>query len=285
MTSDERLSIATLGGLGTFAGQALDAYLAAAPIDAAVSYLPSVPDLWQALDDGAIGAVMLAAATEHTGWSRTAERLISRPQAYTVLGEAIVPYRCVLAGHPGARLSSIREIRGHGSLRECAAYFSRKLPDAALNIHRANSSAALAEVEQLDASVAVVTTRAAASTTRLSVLAEHVDDGARGSWWLVGRGPVRPAAAAGTVVAVLPNHALTAAFDLLSGRGMRVRDIMSVPSGALFTSTQLIVADRVSESTAIDPGELAGLDGVLLGAFESKESSRWLSQRSIRPAG
>ena len=207
---------------------------------------------------------MLAAATEHTGWSRTAERLISMPDAYAVLGEIVVPYGCVLVGHADATIEGIREIRGHGSLRECRTFFAREMPDAVPRIHKGNSSAALAEVEQADASVAAVVTRAAAAASSLRVLAKDVDDGARGSWWLIGRGPVG-SPAVGAAMLVVPNDALASAFDLLARHGIRVRDVTSIAGDALFTSTHLIVADHSEASLALAADDVAGIGGVLIG--------------------
>ena len=135
--TDGSLRVATLGGPATFAGQATSAALDKFQRPWRCRLLPD--------NDTGVGRRFVAriedigvlgAETSSTGLTEIAERLIA-DDSCSVLGEVVVPYRCMLLGKPGASIEQIRLVVGHGSLTgSLRRSLNTLLPNAELRIHR-----------------------------------------------------------------------------------------------------------------------------------------------------
>jgi prephenate dehydratase len=182
--------LTTLGGPGTFAGQAAAELQKREPRYAGViAYLPTVDAVWEALADGAVDRIVLGAVTQRTGYAAELVRRLSpchEPPVH-VEAEAIVPYRCQLLGRPGTRLDAVRRVVGHGSLAQCAPYLEANLPRAERVRHPGSSLEAAREVATGDGSTAVIGTVLTAQETGLMTLASDVDGGASAAWWVLTR--------------------------------------------------------------------------------------------------
>jgi prephenate dehydratase len=192
-------SVATLGGPDTFAGQATAALLRGLGSDVPVEYHPAMEAVWSALRSGEAEAILLTAESTHVGLTEVAAEVLRDPEL-SVLAEVVLPYHCALLGKPGAELRQVRRVTGHGSLAQCRGYLRRELPWAEVAVHRENSVVAAKEVLYGDGSVAVVGSLGAAERLGLAVLAQDVDGGSQGAWWVLGRG--QPAADAGTTAVI-----------------------------------------------------------------------------------
>ncbi len=182
------LSIATLGGEATFAGEATSHMRALYPELGEPQYLPSMDDCWMALKAGRVDVVVLG--TERTGQPHHGQAIVAH--GFYVMGESIQPLRCNLYVKPGSSAKDIRKITGHGSIHQCTQYLDREFPGVPRIAHGLNSVEAARAVMAGDGTVAVVGT---ASLPRvvpgLATLAEHIDDaGALCAWWAVSRRPM-----------------------------------------------------------------------------------------------
>ena len=181
--ADGSLRVATLGGPSTFAGQATSAALTEYRDLGDVAYYPTMTQVWDAIVARTEDIGLLGAETSSTGLTEIAERFIT-DNSSAVLGEVVVPYRCMLLGKPGASIEQITLVLGHGSLRLCERFLNTLLPNAELRIHAENSMAAALDVMNSDGTVAVVGTSRSQQDLGLELLAEDVDDGCEGVWWL-----------------------------------------------------------------------------------------------------
>jgi len=257
--------IATLGGPSTFAGQATAAFLAAAGSAARVGYYPTMDDVWQALRSGEADGIILTAESTHAGMTDIARTVLHDPELQ-VLGEVILPYHCTLMGKPGAGLDQITRVTGHGSLVQCRRYLARQLPRAEVAVHDANSVAAAREVLEGDGSLAVVGTLAAAAETGLAILANDVDDGSSGSWWLIGRASAVPAQG-GTIIAENTGGQATWPALLCGSEPWLLRSVLVEPSGQALFDYHTLTAwtlPATHERAAVPPPQ-----GRIRGRFDS----------------
>ena len=151
------LRVATLGGPATFAGQATSAAFEKYQELGHVVYCPTMAEVWEAIDSRTADIGILGAETSSTGLTEIAERLLD-DDSFSVLGEVVVPYNCMLLGKPGSSTEHIRLVVGHGSLRLCERSLRTLVPNAELRLHPQNSMAAALDVLKSDGSVAVVGT-------------------------------------------------------------------------------------------------------------------------------
>lgn len=243
-------SVATLGGPHTFAGQATVALLQSLQSEAPVAYYPTMDALWSALRAGEAEAILLTAESTHVGMTEVAAEVM-RDRELTVLAEVVLPYHCALLGKPGTQLRQVERVSGHGSLAQCRAYLRRELPWADVVVHRENSVVAAREVLAGDGSLAVVSSLGAAQVLGLAVLAEDVDDGSQGAWWVIGRD--RPIGDTGTtaVVAAEGEAGSWPAIRCDDG-GWELRSLLSEPTGeALHRFRTLAVWSTQDESKAL----------------------------------
>jgi prephenate dehydratase len=263
--------VATLGGPGTFAGQATQAFLMRDPAIGPVEYLPTMDEVWEAASSGAVDSAVLTSETTNTSLQEIATRLLAPGSGLSVNGEVLVPYHCLLLGKPGTRLEQIRLVLGHGSLVHCRRYLAEHLPRAEVRMHEKNSLAAAAEVLAGDGSIAVVGTALSAQSNGLAVLARDVDLGSVGSWWIMSR-QLRVSPQPDVVLVAVSSTSPAALSDLLAQArsvGLTLRGIAPVPAGRLFGYHYLVVF-RAAGVT----GEAVRVLGVrpgcrLLGAFPS----------------
>ena len=263
--------VATLGGPGTFAGQATRALVTRAPGLGPVQYLSTMDEIWAAVSSGAVDSCVLASETTNSGLEEIARKLLAPGPDLHVNGEILVPYHCMLLGRPGTRLDQIRLVLGHGSLVHCRRYLARRLPRAEVRMHEQNSLAAAAEVLSGDGATAVVGTLASAEANGLAVLERDVDGGSVGAWWIMSRElRVSPRA---DVLAVGVSAAAGGVLDDLLARaheaGLTLRGVAAVGDGRIFSYDYLVVF-RAPEPPQEPRGVVSGLRGTrLIGAFES----------------
>jgi prephenate dehydratase len=264
-------TVATLGGPGTFAGQATAALAARMPELGPISYLSGVDEIWAAVSAGVVDSAVLTSETSNTGLEEIARYLVAPGADLHVNGEIVVPYHCMLLGKPGTRLDRVRLVLGHGSLVHCREFLAQRLPQAEVRMHDQNSLAAAAEVLAGDGDLAVVGTLSSADTNGLAVLERDIDRGSAGAWWLMSRElriSPRP-----DVLLVGIHSGAGSALDDLIGRvreaGMALRGIAAVAGKGIFRYDYL-VAIWSTNSSASPHEVVAGLTaGRLIGAFES----------------
>ena len=270
--------VATLGGPGTFAGQATRAFLTRLPGIGPVQYLSSMSEIWAAVSSGAVDSAVITSETSNTGLEEIARQLLAAGTDLHVNGEILVPYQCMLLGKPGTSMDQIRLVLGHGSLVHCREFLAERLPRAQVRMHDQNSLAAAAEVLAADGDIAVVGTLLSAQANGLAVLERDIDRGSVGAWWIMSselRVSPRP-----DVLVVGVSSAADGALDALLGRmrgtGLMLRGIAAVGAGSIFRYGYLVVfrsdtPSAPSPASAPAPAEaLAGLTGCrLIGAFES----------------
>lgn len=267
--------VATLGGPGTFAGQATRAFLARDPALDSVKYLPTMDEIWAAASSGSVDSAVLTSETTNTGLQEIAEHLLAQRTGLYVNGEILVPYHCLLLGKPGSRLDEIRLVLGHGSLVHCRRYLAEHLPQAEVRMHEKNSLAAAAEVLAGDGGTAVVGTALSAQSNGLAVLARDVDRGSVGAWWIMSR-QLRVSPRPDVVLVAASSTSPAALSNLLTqaqGVGLTTRGMAAIPAGSLFSYDYLVAfrAAGAPASAAEGLGRLAGCR--LLGAFPSAADS------------
>jgi prephenate dehydratase len=266
-TVTESRVVATLGGPGTFAGQATAVFLARAPELGPVQYLPTMDEIWAAASSGAVDSAVLTSETTNTGLQEIAEHLLAPGTGLHVNGEILVPYHCLLLGKPGTKLDDIRLVLGHGSLVHCRRFLAEQLPRAEVRMHEKNSLAAAQEVLAADGTVAVVGTGLSAQSNGLAVLARDVDLGSVGAWWIMSRElrvSPRP-----DVILIGVSSASGGLLTRAQAAGLTVRSIAAVGTGSIF-SYDYLVAFRATGAPASAAQDLAGVAGCrLIGAFES----------------
>lgn len=237
-------SVATLGGPTTFAGQAMGQMRRLEPLFGHPRYLPSMDELWQELLADEVDVIVLGADSTGAGPGESARRVLrAAPEVY-VIRELVLPYHCSLLAKPGTRLTDIRTVVGHGSVRQCRGYLTRSLPNANVRIlHDLSSFAAAQQVAESDGTSAVISSPAAGRRFGLIEIAADIDDGAVGLWWAIARRP-RPCASpqrrllAGRLRA---GGQLGSIIQSLQKLGYRLDTSYSTPSSAeLFTYDYLL---------------------------------------------
>lgn len=270
-TVTESRVVATLGGPGTFAGQATAVFLARTPELGPVQYLPTMDEIWAAASSGAVDSAVLTSETTNTGLAEIAEHLLAPGTGLHVNGEILVPYHCLLLGKPGTKLDDIRLVLGHGSLVHCRRFLGEHLPQAEVRMHEKNSLAAAQEVLAADGATAVVGTELSAQSNGLAVLARDVDLGSVGAWWIMSR-ELRVSPRPDVILIGVSSASGAALGGLLTraqAAGLTVRSIAAVGTGSIF-SYDYLVAFRAPGAPASAAEDLAGLAGCrLIGAFES----------------
>ncbi len=270
--NDAPLRVATLGGPGTFAGQATSAALKKYTDLGDVVYYPTMTQVWDAVTAQTEDVGLLGAETSSTGLTEIAERLIE-DDSCSVLGEVVVPYNCMLLGKPGASIEQITLVVGHGSLKLCERTLNRLLPNADLQVHPENSMAAARDVINSDGSVAVIGTTRSKEDFGLELFAEDVDEGSECAWWLLsarlhlGNHPDR------VIVAVEPKNSdtLQQLLTRMSSFNMKVRSIATKALGSKFKYAHLVVFAGPCLHVPVDL-LLWNLEGCrLVGAFSSIE--------------
>ncbi len=263
--------VVTLGGSGTFAGQATRAFMTRMPELGPVQYLSSMDETWAAVSSGAADSAVLTSETTNTGLEAIARHLLASEAGLYVNGEILVPYHCMLLAKPGTSLDRIRLVLGHGSLVHCQGFLAERLPRAQVRMHDQNSLAAAAEVLAGDGDIAVVGTLLSAQANGLAVLERDIDRGSVGAWWIMSR-ELRVGPRPDVLVVGVGSASEGALGDLLGrmqGAGLTLRGIAPVGGGSIFRYDYLVVFR--GQNPAMSPQDaLAGLTGCrLIGAFES----------------
>ena len=241
----EAMRVGVPGGPHTFAGSA------AADISARVR--PLVP-VWfdrteamvEALHRGDIDGILLRPETTATG-PGSVYRLL-RGSAVQVAGEYVVPFRCLLLARPGARTSEIKQVFGHGAVHECSRRLGELLPHATVTATERISYESARDVAAGDGTTAVVANAHTAAELGLDVLADNIDNGAVGVWWLLVRdAPIRGPVATVVLRTSDPTASVTAIVLALERAGFAVRALVGERvSGAPFRYGYVLVADARS---------------------------------------
>lgn len=174
------MRIGALGGPSTFAGQAAERFRDLGQL----TYFERGPDEWTALATGAIDAFVMLAESSVSGPGELARRAAGPDFRYFVLAEVQVPYGCLLLARPDS--GPIAKILGHGSIRQCMAYLEAHYPSVPVEVEETSSLEAAQKVFGGDGSLALVGTAATAKQFGLEILAQDIDAGATGNYWLVG---------------------------------------------------------------------------------------------------
>lgn len=269
-------AVGTLGGPGTFAGQATRALLARVPELGAARFFSTMEEIWAAAATGAVDSVVITSETSRTGVDAMARHLLASDADLYINGEILVPYQCMLLGKPNTRLDQIRLVLGHGSLVHCQAFLAERLPWAQVRMHNQNSLAAAQEVLAGDGSIAVVGTLHSADINGLAVLERDIDRGSVGAWWIISR-DLRVSPRPDVLVVRVTSAVYGAVEGLLSrlnNADIRLRGIAAVPAGSIFSYDFVVVL--CSTGPPLSAGDLIGdLAGCrLLGAFQSLSSAR-----------
>jgi prephenate dehydratase len=208
----------------------------------------------EALSRGDVDGILLRPETTATG-PGGAYRLLGGG-GVQVAGEYAVPFRCLLAARPGARMSEIKQVFGHGALHECSRRLAELLPHAVVTATERISYESARDVAAGDGTTAVVANAHTAAELDLDVLADDIDDGAVGVWWLL----VRDAPISGPIATVVlrtsePTASVTAIVVALDRAGFDVRATVGerVP-GAPFRYGYVLVADARSGTAWLPEG-------------------------------
>ena len=282
MVTETRLAVGTLGGPGTFAAQATEHLRARHAWLGEVTYYPAMEEGWAALEAGGVDAIVFTAETDQTGFNEVHARVAAPGSRVCVIAEAQVPYACSLLAKPGTRLEAIREVIGHGSIRQCRGWLEAHLPEARIVTHGQNSMAAARDVAAGDGTLAVVGTRITGELNGLVELAGNIDAGSLGNWWALALAPRYSERPERLIVAGRfgGDGALGDLIGRLTGLDYRLRTVYARPSGArLFEYDYVLALVGAGERAAVEEavGRFAGarLAGAFAGVSDaSAEMSR-----------
>jgi prephenate dehydratase len=270
VAAEARWAVGTLGGPGTFAAQATEHLRAQHAWLGDVTYYAAMEEGWAALEAGAVDAIVFTAETDQTGFNEVHARVAAPGSRVYVVAEAQVPYACSLLAKPGTRLADVREVIGHGSIRQCRAWLAAHLPDARIVTHGQNSMAAAREVAAGDGTLVVVGTRITAELNGLAELAANIDGGSLGNWWTLALRPRYSEAPDRLIVAARCDGA-GALGDLIASLttlGHRLRTVYARPSGVRLFEYDYVLALTGAGGLAAVEAALAAFPGArLAGAF------------------
>ncbi|MBT2228169.1 prephenate dehydratase domain-containing protein [Nonomuraea sp. NEAU-A123] len=263
--------VGTLGSELTFAGQATQALLGRRPELGGLEYLPTMDDVVAAVLDGRIDLGVLTSETSNTACTETAARILAGEKLF-VSDEIVVPYHCALLGKPGSRLDDIKQVGGHGSIRQCRRFLAERLPAATVEIHRQNSVAAAREVLDGDGSTAVIGTEAVARALGLDIIERDIDDGSAGGWWALTSALEVSPGADHLAVRVDGSDELDETLARLAPLGLAVRTITNAPTGEIFRYRYLLVL-RTRSGEPLTDQAIEAFGSRLVGVFATSTVS------------
>jgi hypothetical protein len=265
----ESLRLGTLGSAATFAGEAASRFVELHPERIDTVYLPSVDAVWQALERGAVDAIVIG--IERNGQPHEGRPLVLHP--WYVLDQISLPIACNLYVKPGTRRESIRKITGHGSIQQCEIWLERNFPGIPREVHPLNSVEAARDVLAGDGSMAVVGSRSLPRVVSgLDVFEASIDDGATANWWAIAARPRFVDAPTGVVVTGRfgPDGTLGGLIGAMLALGQRLRAAGTFPvksSGALLYDYILSFSGPAVPLTRIQTAAAAFPMAHLSGAF------------------
>lgn len=262
------LSLGTLGGAETFAGEATKTLRARHPEFSEPTYFPSMEDCWEALQADKIEVLLLG--SERTGQSHHGRPVLEN--GWFVLDEVTQPLGCNLYVKPGTERKNIKRITGHGSTHQCVGWLEREFPGIPLDLHRLNSLAAGREALAGDCTTAVVGTKSLRNALpEMELIATDIDAGALSSWWAMSKTPA---------YAEQPRHlVISGRFDREGGLGRLVAAIAAigfhlhttaafpVPEGASGVYDYLVAFSGAGKLTDVQRVVKAAPGTRLVGAF------------------
>jgi prephenate dehydratase len=185
MVATASIKVCTLGGPETFAGQATDALRKLYPEFSEPTYLPGGPDMWAALFDGSVDAIVGAEEVSSHGFSEINNRVATANVPLYVLAELALPFACSLLAKPGSSLQNIRHVFGGPvSFFQCEAFLKENLPKTETSIYTEPITTG-DQVLAGDGSLAMLGSYRLADRMGLVELATGIDNGAYGNWWAV----------------------------------------------------------------------------------------------------
>ncbi|MCX4817981.1 hypothetical protein OG601_46210 [Streptomyces sp. NBC_01239] len=259
--------LGTLGSELTFAGQAALAFRAGHPDLETPAYFPTMDDVVAAVLDGRVDGGLLTSETSHTAVTDTFARVLGGDRLF-VAAEVIVPYRCALLGRPGTALADIRQVGGHGSIRQCRRFLAEQLPGVRAEMHRQNSVEAAREVLHGDGTRAVIGTEATAARFGLEILAHDIDDGSVGAWWVLTDRPRHDSDATHLALLADGSDRLDAVLTRAREQGLRPRTVTNGPTGELFRYRYLVILES-ADGVPLAPETADAFDADPVGAFTS----------------
>lgn len=264
---EEGLTVGTLGGPFTFAGQATASLLEARTDYVGPQFFPTMDAVVEAVEDGAVDLGVLTSETSGTAATETVGRLLGGDRLF-IVDEIVVPYRCALLVRPGTALDEIRHVGGHGSIRQCGPFLREALPQASVEIHRLNSMQAAREILDGDGTTAVIGTEAVAREFGLEILVRDVDRGSTAGWWaLASERRSRPEADHLAVI-VEGIDRLSRLLGHLAAVGVAVRSITNGPTGRVFQQRFLVTA-RTPDASPVPLDALIPFQDEVIGLFTS----------------
>lgn len=185
-----QITVATIGGPETFAGEATTRLRQKYPVLSQPIYFDTGDALFDALTGGKVDAIV-AASANLVGYTILESMLAAPDSGLYVIAECQLPFECLLLAKRGTRLSDIGLVYGGPvSIGQASAFISECLP----NVETARYTNPLATAQGIaegDGKAAILGTRGMAERFELNVVANNVDGGAvNGNWWALSSKPV-----------------------------------------------------------------------------------------------
>jgi chorismate mutase / prephenate dehydratase len=186
------VSVATIGGRETFAGQATEHLQRLYPELSDPIYYKNGAELFNALDTGVIDAIIGAAASLTGNGTAITNRLAERRLLPTyVIAEAQLPFGCSLLAKAGTRLADIKRVYGGPvSIHHGRPYLQEHLPRAEIDVY-VEPMATAQSVATGDGTTAILGTTALAKAFLLEEIAVNIDGvDVNSNWWAISSKPL-----------------------------------------------------------------------------------------------
>jgi prephenate dehydratase len=222
------ISIGTLGGIATFAGEATIKIKELYPELGKPVYFKSIDDCWLELKKGTVDTIVLG--LERTNQQHQGKAILTH--GFYVMGYMTLPLICNLYVKPGTRKENIRRITGHGSINQCLEYLDKNFPDIPREVHGHNSVEAARIVMSGNGEDAVIGSGSLPLVVPgLATLFEHVDDGAIVNWSIVSSRSYFDEYPEELVISAHSGEAsgLSGLISLIAGIGYQLTTIASFP--------------------------------------------------------
>jgi prephenate dehydratase len=120
-----------------------------------------------------------------TGFHPRQQHMIAAPDSKTyIICDITHVYHCSFLLKPGAKMSDVREVRGHtGSITQSRPWLEKHVPQAKIHIVHTSSHEAAREVSLGDGTIASVGTPGMAKEFGLVEAAKEIDGGSSANYW------------------------------------------------------------------------------------------------------
>jgi prephenate dehydratase len=180
------VSLGTIGGPETFAGQSTDTLRALYPQFALPVYYPTAEIMFAALSRGEVDAVVGASATIGAGYTTLDHMIATTKETLFVVAEEPLSFHSLLLGKHEATLADIKLVYlGRASIDLGRRLIADRMQNARTELY-ADPIATACRVAEGDGTTAILGTRRMAEKTGLSILADDIDaDVLNGNWWAI----------------------------------------------------------------------------------------------------